>query len=550
MIQRKRKPEVWSWIGYAILALYVIALVYPLLNLLRHSVYSPETGFSFRNFQKFFSTKYYTVTLLNSLKVTVATTAVTLLIGAPLAYFFSFYRIRGQKVLNILIILSSMSAPFIGAYSWILLLGRNGIVTNFIKGFIPSFSVDIYGFSGILLVLSLQLYPLVFLYVSGALKNIDNSLMEAAQNLCCTGLNRFFKVVMPLVAPTLLASGLLVFMRALADFGTPMLIGEGYRTFPVLIYTEFMSEVGGDEGFAAAISVMAVVITAVFFLTQKFASNKLSFTMSAMNSVTQKNLSGVRAVLVHIFAYIVVGLSIVPQCFVIYTSFLKTKGLIFIDGYWLGSYETAFSKLGSSIQNTFIIAGTALVVIILAAVLIAYLTVRRKNAVSNSIDLISMIAYIIPGSVLGIAMLMCFNRPPLAISGGYLIMVLALVVRRLPYTIRSSTAILQQIPVTIEEASISLGSSKMKTFFFITIPMMANGIISGAILSWVTMITELSTSIILYTGRTKTLTVSIYTEVIRGNYGVAAALSTILTVLTVLSLLIFMRISKTKNVTM
>ena len=165
-------------------------------------------------------------------------------------------------------------------------------------------------------------------------------------------------------------------------------------------------------------------------------------------------------------------------------------------------------------------------------------------------DLISMMPYIIPGSVIGIAMLICFNRPPLIISGTFLIMIVALVIRRLPYTIRSSVAILQQIPITIEEASISLGTSKMKTFFAITIPMMANGIVSGAILSWVTMITELSTAIILYTGKTKTLTVSIYTEVIRGNYGVAAALSTVLTSLTALSILIFMRISKSKDITM
>src|SRR5690606_32947881 len=124
-----------------------------------------------------------------------------------------------------------------------------------------------------------------------------------------------------------------------------------------------------------------------------------------------------------------------------------------------------------------------------------------------------------------------------------LIMVIALVIRRLPYTIRSSVAILLQIPLSIEEAAISLGASKMKTFFQVTVPMMAAGIISGAILSWITMISELSTAVILYTGRTKTLTVAVFTEVLRGNYGVAAALSSILTVLTVISLLVFNKIN-------
>ena len=123
-----------------------------------------------------------------------------------------------------------MSAPFIGAYSWILLLGRSGIITTFFKNLgiaIP----DIYGFGGIVLVMTLQLFPLVFLYAKGALKNIDNSLIEAAENLGCSGIACFFKVVVPLIMPTLLAAALLVFMRSFADFGTPMLIGEGYRTF-------------------------------------------------------------------------------------------------------------------------------------------------------------------------------------------------------------------------------------------------------------------------------------------------------------------------------
>jgi iron(III) transport system permease protein len=182
------------------------------------------------------------------------------------------------------------------------------------------------------------------------------------------------------------------------------------------------------------------------------------------------------------------------------------------------------------------------------AILIAYLVVRRRNALTSAVDILSMIPYIIPGTVLGIALLTGFNKRPLMLSGTMIIMVVALIIRRLPYTIRSSVAILQQIPMVIEEAAISLGASKMKAFFGITVPMMASGIVAGAILSWVTMISELSTAIILYTGRTKTLTVAVYTEVLRGNYGVAAALSTILTLLTVVSLLIFNKVNGGRDI--
>ncbi len=161
-----------------------------------------------------------------------------------------------------------------------------------------------------------------------------------------------------------------------------------------------------------------------------------------------------------------------------------------------------------------------------------------------------MLEIIIPGSVIGITLLIAFNKPPILLSGTLIIMVIGLVIRRMPYTIRSTAAILQQIPMSIEEAALSLGSSKLNTFYKITMPMMAAGIISGAILSWITMISELSTAILLYTARTRTLTVEVYTQIIRGNYGIAAALATILTVLTVISLLIFNRISKEDDLAM
>lgn len=539
----KFKLDIWGIITLLAVVGYLLFLIFPLAMVLYQAVIDKTTGsLTLSYFAKFFSEKYYISTLYNSFKVGILTTLLSIAIGTPLAYFFTMYKIKGKKLLQILIIIASMSAPFIGAYSWILLLGRNGVITNFFKGMGVALP-NIYGFMGILLVLTCQLFPLIFLYVNGALKNVDNSLIEASQSMNVQGIKLFFRVIVPLIMPTVLAGGLLVFMRAISDFGTPMLIGEGYRTFPVLIFSQFMSEVSGDDGFASAIAIVAIIVTGVIFLIQKFASNKFSFTMNALHPIEEKQLSGTKNVLVHLFSYFVVGISILPQFYVIYTSFKNTKGLLFVDGYSLNSYTQAISRMSNTIVNTFLIPGVSLVFIVLIAVLVAYLVVRRKNTLTNSVDVLSMVPYIIPGSVMGIAFKIAFNSNTIAI-GGFALMIIALVLRRNPYTIRSSVAILQQIPMSIEEASISLGSSKMKTFFRITMPMMASGIISGAILSWVTLISELSTAIILYTGKTRTLTVAIYTEVLRGNYGIAAALSTILTVMTVISLLIFMKVSK------
>lgn len=546
---KRFRLDVWGWTTIVILLLYALFLLYP-LSLLLKMAFSDGAHFTLVNFAKFFSRKYYSITLLNSFKVSIAATIASVVVGVVLGYFMSVFKIRGAKLLRMCIVMATMSAPFVGAYAWIMLLGRNGVITNSLSRLFGITMPDIYGFNGILLVFVTQLFPLVFLYVQGAMSKMDASLLEASENLGCTGFKRFFKVVLPLISPTVLAGALLVFVRAMSDFGTPMLIGEGYRTFTVILYNEFVGEVSQNKGFASAIAIIAILITMVVYFSQNIVAKKQAFSMNALHRIEKKKLHGFSNFIVHFITYVVVGISILPQLYVVYTSFQKTSGQIYVDGYSLQSYQDMFSRLGKSIQNTIVIPAVSLLIVVFLAVLIAYVAVRRRNVLSGAVDVISMIPYVIPGTVIGIAMISAFNREPLVLTGGMLIMVVALVVRRLPYTIRSSVAILQQIPLYVEEAALSLGSSKPKAFFTVTLPMMSSGVLSGAILSWVTLISELSTAILLYTGKTQTLTVAIYTQIVRGNYGIASAMATVLTVMTLLSLVIFNKISKDGDLTL
>ena len=548
MTKSKKKFEVWTVVSLVLLASFLLFLVYPMFGLLKQAVISPEGEFTLSQFQKFFSKSYYTDTIVNSVKVTLCVTAISLLLGIPIAYFYSFYRIRGAKTLFVLSILCSMSAPFIGAYSWIMLLGRSGAITQFLL----NFGIDIgsiYGFKGILIVQSLKFFPLVFIYMNGAFKNIDNTLMEASANMGCTGVRRLISIVLALSMPTILAAALMVFMQAFADFGTPMLLGEGYQTFPVLIYNEYLGENGVDYNFAAALACIAIFVTDIVFIFQKWATSRYKFSMNALHPVEKKECKGISGFLMHAYCYILVAVAFLPQLYIIYLSFRNCKGAIFHPGFSLGNYETAMKKLlVRSIKTTAVMGVLALVLIIVIAVLIAYLVVRRSSTLNNTIDTISMLPYIMPGPVIGLAMLLAFGKKPLALTGTMAIMVISFVIRRLPYTIRSATATLMQISLSIEEAAISLGASKLKTFTKITVPMMANGIFSGAILSWVAIVTELSSSIILYNNKTITLTMSTYVAITRGNYGLAAAFAAILTVVTTVSLLLYLWISKSEDV--
>ena len=541
--------DFWFWVTIGITLLFLLFLVYPLFALFASSFVDPETGaFTWENFAAFFRKRYYYRALFNSFSVTLCVTALAVLVGAPMAYLTSAFTIRGKRILETLIIISMLSPPFIGAYSWILLGGRSGVITRFFRENLGIELPTIYGFTGILLVLTLKLYPFIYLYVSGALKTIDVSLSEAAESLGCNPWTKIFTIILPLLMPTVLAGSLLVFVNALADFGTPMLIGEGFVVMPVLIYSEFISEMGGQANFAAALATIMVIITCAVFLAQKYVVNKKSFTMSALRPMLPKKLAPLPSFFAHAFIYVVILLSIIPQITVVYTSFLKTQGVMFMEGFSLDSYRTIFSKLGSAITNTYVYGLIAIAIIVLLGVLIAYLSTRRRSLITSIIDTFTMFPYIIPGSVLGITLLLAFNRPPLVLSGSALIIIIAFVVRRLPYTLRSSAAILYQISPSIEEASISLGCSPMRTFFRITVIMMMPGVMAGALLSWITVINELSASVILYTGGTRTMSVAIYSEVIRASYGTAAALASILTLTTIISLFIFFKLSGNKDV--
>lgn len=546
---KKQRHDFWSVVSWVLLLIFLVFLIYPVGRLLTEAVYT-KGQFSMDAFQKFFSKPNYYNTIFNSTKIAVCVMAASLVLGIPFAYFYSFYKLKGRKTLFVLCLLCTMSAPFIGAYAWILLMGNSGILTQMLKS-IGITGLSIYGFGGIVFVQTLKLFPLVVIYMNGAFRDIDNSLLEAAESMGCKGVDRFKRVIMALTMPTILAAALLVFMRSFADFGTPVLIGRGYSTFPVLIYNSYLGENGTDYHFAAAVSVIAVLVTAVIFLIQRFASNRFKFTISALHPIAPKEVTGLKGVLMHLYCYILVGVALLPQIYIVNMSFRNYRNAVLQPGYSLVNYKKAMEKmLMRSIGNTLIVSVAALVIILVIAILIAYLVVRRSNVLTNTIDTVSMLPYIMPGSVIGIALVVAFSRKPLILTGGLLIMTIALAIRRMPFTSRSATAAMMKIPVSIEEAALSLGAPKLEAFVKITVPMMSSGIISGAVLSFVSIITEMSSGVILYNNNTITLTIGTYSSITTGIYGVAAVFATITMLVTVICLALYLKFTKLEDVRM
>ena len=542
----KVKLDFWFFVKFFVIASMCLFIVYPFYTILTKSVFSSKVeGLTLYNFVRFFTKPYYYQTLLRSLFVCGVTVLTTTIIGVPIAYVMTRYNVPGKQLLHILIIMSLMSPPFIGAYSWIVLMGRNGLIAKLFRTF-GTTAPTIYGRGGIIFVFTLHLFPYIYLYTSGAMNSIDSSLEEAAENLGMNKLKRIWTVTLPVILPSILAGCVMVFMTALADFGTPMLLGEGYTVLPVLVYNEYMSESAVDPYMASSLSVIIVCCSLAVLAFQKLVIDKRNYQMSSLRPPQETELAGWKRFVVSLPIWIVTFLAFLPQIVVVCQSFVERSFSGVVKGINLSNYQAILSRLGRNIKNTYVFSLVAIVFIVILGILVSYVLVRKKGKVANLIDTLIMFPYVIPGSVLGIGLIVAFNRKPVILVGTAAIMIISYVVRKLPYTVRSGSAFLYQMDPSVEEASINLGVSPMKTFFTVTARMMLPGVMSGAVLSWITCINELSSSIMLYSGKTSTIAVAIYQEVTRMSDGTAGALATILTLTTIISLVIVFRLTKGK----
>jgi iron(III) transport system permease protein len=528
---RGRLPiDFWSVVMALSLLVVALVLVWPILQVLLLGFFDPESHqVSFGGYVKLLTHPYYLGALWNTVLVGVGGMVGACLLGVPLAYCMARYVVKGRGVITTLAVMALVSPPFIGAYSWIVVLGNSGWLTLQMKSLGVTLPT-IYGMPGIILVFSLKFFPFVYLMTESALRNINRSFEEAAENLGCSSRQRFFKVTLPLVFPATSSGAILCFVLSIADFGTPSIIGRDLRTLSTLAYNQYTSEMGGTPTMAVSISMLMIVISMLAVMLQRHLIGKRRYAGSMTNRHVQEPIAGLRAVAVHTLCYGVVGLATLPIAVVVYTSFLQTKGPVFSGGFGLNSYARVITEVPDVIFNTFSFSLIATLLITMAGGLMSYIIVRRESKWAGFLDSILMVPYVVPGVVMAIGFLLTFNKAPLDLVGTGSIIVLILFIRRLPYGVRATSSVLRQIKPSIEEAAVSLGASPAKAFLTVTVPLMLPGIIAGAMMSFITAINELSSTLLLYTARTTTMPVKVYSAVLDGEFGIAAALSTLLLV--------------------
>lgn len=534
------RPNFWTLVAIFTWSLLILLLFVPVGSILLSSLFDPAGNLTLRNYAQFFSEPRFYRAFVNTLVVGFGGLAGALLLGSIMGFCIARFQIFGSRFVSLLAILALVSPPFIGAYSWIVLFGAGGIV----RGMLRDFGITmppIYGLTGILIVFSLKFYPYVYLLVSGALANVNRSLEEAAEGLGLTPWQRTIKISFPLIFPALSAGGLLALIHAIADFGTPRLLGRGYATLATEAYAAYSAEVGSNMSMGTTISVILIAVSMIFVLLQRYMSRRNVYHGNLINKPIKKKLTGWRNVLAHFAVYAIGLCGALPVIISVIFSFRRTSGPVFQDGFALQSYERIIFNLTDVVRNSLTFSTASVVLIIIIGTVIGVLVARRTTVSTSLLDGAFMIPYVMPGIVIGIAYIAAFNTGPIVLTGTATIIILSIFIRRLPYTVRTTASALRQISPSMEEAAVSLGYSPFHAFLRVTVPLIVPGIIAGGMLSFVTAINELSSSLVLYVGSTMTMPVRIYLLILDGDFGVAAALATILLVISGLAVYIAFR---------
>lgn len=508
-----------------------IFLIYPLMRTVILAFIPKGQSISFqnltlRNFNKFWESALYLRSLINSLYISISVVVFTSVIGIPMGYLVARVDFPFKRLLLSLGILPIIMPAFVGAFSWIIVLGRQGAIRVLLSQ-IGINLPPIYGPFGIIFSMTMMYYPFVFLLTEGAFETANPTLEESAATMGAR-LPRILRTIdLPLILPSIGAGTILVFIRAIDNFGIPAVVGGNTYVLPTLIY--FRVNGFWDLNSAAAISLISVAITVFALWVQKHIISRREYeTISASRSKIKLHSHPLVKVLAAFFCWGIIIISLLPQITLLVMSFFTTWNGLWPKGFTLGNYAEISQFLSGPIKNSLILSTTASLGAAVIGTLVAYIIQRRATRGSALLDYAVMLPFILPGIVVAVALLTAFSSGPILIRGTFFILFISYVIRRTPYVFRSVSAGLTQLDPSLEEASILSGATWFYTFKKVTFPLIFMTIASGTILTFATLLKELSTTILLYSAKTRTLPIAIYDSVNDGNFGLASALSTVL----------------------
>jgi iron(III) transport system permease protein len=533
----------WSVIAFLVL--------YPLSILVLESFKISGTGGTgLSNYLEFFKDTYYLKTFGNTLVLSTLVLLTTTLFGVPLAYILARYRQRGKTIFTALILLPIVLPAYAGVFAFIIFFGRFGTLNLLLMdaGLIKDPINFIYGLHGLVFVQSLHMLPFIVLSLAAGFTTIDPCFEEAAEMEGASGFWRFLTVTLPLCTPTYMAGAVIVFLWPFTDWLTPLILGQ-VDFLPSVAYINIAYHF--TDMYRKYMGIVAVVVSSIvcitLFLLARWWVEKKKYTGLSKGTTSEGRViepGPLMTVLSYLYMGFIAALVLIIPTVLGLAAFSRRWVLEPFPTYWtLENFRVILLESPLLIKNSFLFSGIALLFGIAFGLPAAYLIVRTRVPGRNALDFVITLMLAFPGMAVGVSYLLAFWKEiPLATY--WIIMPLALFARRLPYFLRMAHSSYLQLDVSLEEASEVSGAGKLRTFFYISLPLLVKGVLVGVVMFFIMAFQEISTAIFLYRGGWETLPIGIYLNWHRGmEFGIAAAMAFLMIVITFILLLTIARIS-------
>lgn len=551
--QRWRHLDKSSWVWVVAIIVLVFLVVNPLLRLFVVSFQNASGAFTLENYVSAYSRLRNLEALGNSLVLGVSSGVTCLLFGVPMAWALSRTDMPFKSVIWISILGTFIIPPYLGAVGWILLAGPNAGWLN--RAVVALTGADrgpfnIYSMPGLVLVVACYSFPYVFVLTKSALDLISSEMEDAANILGASNLRTTLLITLPLVLPAILGAFILVFLEAIALFGSPALLALPGRfhvvTTQLWQFFEFPPKVGVASAYAMPLLIITIVL---FWVQRRITSRKGYVSLTGKGGERREVPLGPWKWVVLAYCLFVCTLSFfMPLVVICQAAFAKAWGRGFsLDNLTFNNvYRTVFDNelTRTATLHTFLYAGTASLIAIVLALCVAYVVNRGlvSKQVGNALSFLTMAPFVVPGIVLAIGFYAAYTHPPLLLYGTAWILILAFATRFLPIAYVNSNAAIRSINPELEDAVRVLGGSRFTAIWHVVMPLLKRSLAGAFILVFIPATRELSTAIFLYSINTQVLSVLLFDKSDEGNFESLASIGLVLVVITVALILVGFRL--------
>ncbi len=484
----------------------------------------------------------------NTIIIAFWVTLIGTIVGLFYAWLIGRSDIPMKGFMRTLFVIPYMFPPFIGAMAWGLMLSpRSGYLNKMYMSLTGGVDplMNINSLWGIIFVEICYYFPFVFIQVVGALERMDPTLEESAR---IAGAGQFYvirKITLPLVLPAIASGAMLILISSLSHFGVPAILGfsQNIFTLPTKIYELIARSSGSFEGIrqGAALSILLVfVVVAALWLQRRIlrAGHYDIIRGKSMRPMVIQ-LRALRYPLLALCLGTLFFIVAAPMFIIFAVGMLKAYGLpLTWENMTFRNFEIVLfqSKMvRDSIGNSVTLAILSAIIAMIVGTMIAYVVVKVKVKGKGLLEILSLLPYSVPGIVLAIGVILMWSGTfYINLYNTIWIILIAYIARYVAFAMKSSSASLQQVHPSLEEASRSCGATYMESLTDITLPLIRPGMIAGFFLIFLPVMRELTTSILLYGPFSRTLGVAIYAINSEGNTVQAAALSAVAIVIIML----------------